>query len=545
MDLATFFKSRKKMKNKMQMVATLFIVLMFCVSFALFGSADVITFEREPEYIYGTGSGKTKPEAIEAARNDLIASALAETHAARTYLRSKPIITSEMAKFFNLPKLSPFTKKKEGGMVLVALRLKRLKWKEIIDRHEAVLRAELTAEFGNTVLNSEKTSLDRLNVAVAILARLHSEGLFSSLTTTKEGSVLFSDSIIKWFKEHLSSIQTKVNLENNFIEDHSVLQITFLSADGRPIGSLPLSAKWQAPEVETEEEISLTDSNGVASLKFPEDADLKDKYVTLVLTPAFSKKSDDKAFLKPLDTALDWEFEFRHFTDIKKFFLDEIAIPGGEFTAGAVEQDKRAEMDEESRKVTVGTFYIDRYPVTNAQYRVYLEDMKIPESEYPDFWDDPDAENENHPVVGVSYKQAQAYAEWLSELFHIKKRLPTEDEWEKAAHGGIEGIYPWGDESPTDNVRANYNGNGRYDGTSPVGSFKNGVNAFGLFDMAGNVWHWTSTPYVEESAEGTSKIIVKGGSWMDGPNELRISNRKELDPSQQYGDVGFRLVRED
>jgi formylglycine-generating enzyme required for sulfatase activity len=170
--------------------------------------------------------------------------------------------------------------------------------------------------------------------------------------------------------------------------------------------------------------------------------------------------------------------------------------------------------------------------------------MKIPKSKYPDFWDD-SAEKENHPVVGVSQKEAQAYAQWLNTLFDIKKRLPTEDEWEKAARGGMEGIYPWGDESPKDNIRANYNGNNRYDGTSPVGSFEKGDNAFGLSDMAGNVWQWTSTPSGEESANGPAKVIVKGGSWMDGPNELRVSNRKELDPAKQYGDVGFRLVRED
>jgi formylglycine-generating enzyme required for sulfatase activity len=177
-------------------------------------------------------------------------------------------------------------------------------------------------------------------------------------------------------------------------------------------------------------------------------------------------------------------------------------------------------------------------------YRVYLEDMQIPQSDYPDFWDDSATDKENHPVVGVSQKEAQSYAVWISNLLSVKKRLPTEDEWEKAARGGLKSIYPWGDESPKDNVRANYNGNGLYDGTSPVGSFENGVNAFGLFDMAGNVWQWTSTPSGEEINKGLTGIIVKGGSWMDGPNELRVSNRKELDPSQQYGDVGFRLVRE-
>jgi hypothetical protein len=533
------------MKNKTRMVSASFIVLIFSILFVLsYASVDVVTFKREPEYIYGTGSGQTKEEAKESARNDLIASALAETQVTQSHLRSKPIITSEMAESFNLPKLSPYTKEKKAGKIFVVFRLKRSQWKEILDRREAVLRSELTAEFGNTVLNSEKSNLDRLNVAVAILTRLYREGLYSSLTTTEQGSILFSDSIIKWFKEHLSSIQPKVMLDKNFINDDSVVEITFLSDDGKPISSLPLSAKWKAPEVETEEEISLTDSKGMVSLKFPNDSDLKDKYVTLVLTPAFSKKSDDTIFLKPLDTILDWEFQFRHFTeDIYKFFINEIEIPGGEFTAGAVEQDRRAEPDEESRKVEVGAFYIDKFPVTNGQYRVYLEDMKIPKSEYPDFWDD-SADKENHPVVGVSQKEARAYAQWLNTLFDIKKRLPTEDEWEKAARGGAEGIYPWGDESPIDNDRANYNGNNRYDGTSPVGSFENGVNAFGLYDMAGNVWQWTSTPSGEESGDGPAKVIVKGGSWMDGPNELRVSNRKELDPSKQYGDVGFRLVKE-
>lgn len=533
------------MKSKTRRVSASFIVLIFSILFVLsYASVDVVTFKREPEYIYGIGSGKTKEEAKESARNDLIASALAETQVTQSHLRSKPIITSEMAESFHLPKLSPYTKEKKAGKIFVVFRLKRTQWKEILDRREAVLRAELTTEFGNTVLNSETSSLDRLNVAVAILTRLYRTGLYSSLTTTKQGSILFSDSIIKWFKEHLSSIQPKVMLDKNFINDDSVLEITFLSDDGKPISSLPLSAKWKAPEVETEEEISLTDSKGVVSLKFPDDPDLKDKYVTLVLTPAFSKKSDDTLFLKSLDTTLDWEFQFRHFAvDIYKFFINEIEIPGGEFTAGAVEQDRRAEPDEESRTVEVSAFYIDKFPVTNGQYRVYLEDMKIPKSEYPDFWDD-SADKENHPVVGVSQKEAQAYAQWLNTLFDIKKRLPTEDEWEKAARGGAEGIYPWGDESPQDNVRANYNGNNRYDGTSPVGSFENGVNAFGLFDMAGNVWQWTSTPYGEESGDGPAKVIVKGGSWMDGPNELRVSNRKELDPSKQYGDVGFRLVRE-
>ncbi len=121
----------------------------------------------------------------------------------------------------------------------------------------------------------------------------------------------------------------------------------------------------------------------------------------------------------------------------------------------------------------------------------------------------------------------------------MTKRLPTEDEWERAARGGLDVIYPWGDQSPADGLRANYRGNGRFAGPSPVGSYESGVNAYGLADMAGNVWQWTATPYGDGAA-----IVVKGGSWMDGPLDLRISNRRDLDPSRGYVDVGFRLVRE-
>ena len=120
------------MKIKIQMVSALFIALIFSILFVLScASVDVVTFEREPEYIYGTGSGQTATEAKESARNDLIASALAETQATQSHLRSKPIITSEMAESFNLPKLSPFTTEKKAGKVFVVFRLKRSEWKKL------------------------------------------------------------------------------------------------------------------------------------------------------------------------------------------------------------------------------------------------------------------------------------------------------------------------------------------------------------------------------------------------------------------------------
>ncbi len=161
---------------------------------------------------------------------------------------------------------------------------------------------------------------------------------------------------------------------------------------------------------------------------------------------------------------------------------------------------------------------------------------------FPEYWDNPDYNQPDQPVVGVSFEDANRFAAWLSDRLGVDKRLPTEDEWEKAARGGQDVIYPWGDQSPADGVRANYSGNGRFGATSPVGSFEAGRNAYGLYDMAGNVWQWTSTPLV--AASGTGRRIVKGGSWMDGPTDLRVSNRRDVDPSVGYVDVGFRLVRE-
>ena len=160
----------------------------------------------------------------------------------------------------------------------------------------------------------------------------------------------------------------------------------------------------------------------------------------------------------------------------------------------------------------------------------------------PDYFDNPDYNQGKQPVVAVSYSDAEAYAAWLSEQTGSTYRLPTEEEWEKAARAGADIIYPWGDENPTDGKRANYKGNGKFTKTSPVGSFENGNNAWGLVDMSGNVAEWTSSSH---GIEGETNLrTVKGGSWMGGPTELRISNYRNINSKNGYADVGFRLVKE-
>jgi formylglycine-generating enzyme required for sulfatase activity len=242
-------------------------------------------------------------------------------------------------------------------------------------------------------------------------------------------------------------------------------------------------------------------------------------------------------------------------------------IPAGEFLMGS---DKGKADERPVHSVYLRDFYMDKYEVTNALYREFLnaniqwrKDVIAPEyhdGRYLHNWDgnDPPPDEWNHPVTYVSWHAARAYALWA------EKRLPMESEWEKAARGGLVGKkYPWGDDISHRN--ANYSGTERRDQwekTAPGGSFP--PNGYGLYDMAGNVAEWCLNSY-DRTSYGKAlhgsprpamlpsqliRVAVRGGSWQGSPiyaagappSSLRVAHRECCLPKSCLGNVGFRCV---
>lgn len=218
---------------------------------------------------------------------------------------------------------------------------------------------------------------------------------------------------------------------------------------------------------------------------------------------------------------------------------DMVLIPAGTFQMGS--NDPEAFIDEQPvRTVNVAAFRIDKYEVTNAQYKRFVDvnpewqkiriRARYHDGNYLKHWNGNNypSGKANHPVVYVSWYAARAYAIWAG------KRLPTEAEWEKAARGGLIGKkYPHGDSIDADT--ANY-GNG-VGGTVSVGRYR--ANGYGLSDMAGNVWEWCSDVYgnIENSR------VVRGGSWSSHALDVRVSFRGADIPTATSNDVGFRCVK--
>jgi formylglycine-generating enzyme len=215
--------------------------------------------------------------------------------------------------------------------------------------------------------------------------------------------------------------------------------------------------------------------------------------------------------------------------------------------------------------VTIDDFYIDSYPVTNAEFKKFVDSNsewqpdRIPRTlhngNYLKHWQEENAltTKPDHPVVNVSWYAAVAYCRWVG------KRLTTESEWEYAARGGLHSLFPWGDQS-ADASRANFSASG-IGTTTPVGRYP--ANRYGLFDMAGNVWQFVADewkPYSSKSLknpvagkdlflDGTAFLqvktrrVIRGGSFGGEPVNLWVEYRDSHPPDGAREFVGFRCAK--
>ncbi len=255
---------------------------------------------------------------------------------------------------------------------------------------------------------------------------------------------------------------------------------------------------------------------------------------------------------------------------------ETVSIPAGPFIEGSgrAERETAYRLDEAAyghsvtrkqrwyedepprREAETGAYAITRTPITNRQYRAFVQATGHPAPDVdPATWrgyglihpfertrrhawldGEPPVGRLDHPVVLVSHADARAYARWLGAETGRTWRLPSGREWEKAARGTDGRLFPWG--RAWDPERLNSHDAGPFD-TLPVGSFPAGASPFGLLDAAGQVFEWTGDP------AGEGRFLVRGGSWDDsGCGVCRPASRHGRPQDIKHILIGFRLLRE-
>ena len=211
--------------------------------------------------------------------------------------------------------------------------------------------------------------------------------------------------------------------------------------------------------------------------------------------------------------------------------IEFVRVPAGPFLYG-----------DDKKPLELPEFWIGRYPVTNIQYKRFLDanpaySVPFYDADWakPYNWDKKTraypADKADHPVVIVSWNDAKAFCDWAG------LRLPTEQEWEKAARGDKDGrIYPWGDDWVDGRCNTSEAG---VDGTTRVGQYSpQSDSPYGCADMAGNVWEWTASWYSEKQ----SGRVLRGGSWLVNQRDARVSIRDYLTPDFAFFNIGFRAA---
>jgi formylglycine-generating enzyme required for sulfatase activity len=231
----------------------------------------------------------------------------------------------------------------------------------------------------------------------------------------------------------------------------------------------------------------------------------------------------------------------------------QVYVPAGAFKMGtSTAGDWTGEDEFPLHQVSLPSYWIDQFEVTNAQYRqcVQAGDCTPPHllssQTRPVYFED--AEFTAYPVVQVDWAQADAYCRWAG------RRLPGEAEWEKAARGSSEQLYPWEGDA-VGNHFANFD---IYDDwpnadTTPVGKYPPGASRFGALDLAGNVYEWVADWYAADyyaqspaqnpiGPQSGTQRVVRGGAWSSDKVFLRTASRLSFYPDLSAYDIGFRCA---
>ncbi|MCI6798432.1 MAG: formylglycine-generating enzyme family protein [Spirochaetia bacterium] len=530
-------------KQRKQFSMLFIFAFVFSIGGLVFAKPKSDLVKQEPGFYYGFGQGSTKEEAEFAAKKDLIENSLTSTLRITSPAASQIIITDEAVKERS-EKYQTAYQSKNG--LSVAYKIKAENWDKEEKVYAETLRKTLADEYQK--LAAKGSAAARLASAEKIMQALSERGETELLTLQDKGTELYARKVESICASVVNDIVLSISVSDGIISPSTSITVKAADKNGKAVADLPLKIVWEDSYMPVSSEagelaevcaILKTDKSGNATAEYPVAEEYLNKIICLTVSTALSTSDYATKAMRKIDASSSVDAHYFCVDDVKEAFKT-VAVAGGEFEAGAVKQDKRATQREASRKVEVKPFEMSVTPVTNLQYAAYLY-LTRSES-YPEYFDNTDYNNVNQPVIAVSVADAEGYAKWLSEQTGNVYRLPTDDEWECAARAGQEVIYPWGDDDPSKAKIANYKGNGKVKGPSKVGEFADSTNSIGLVDMAGNVWEWTSSARGIESE--TDLRTVKGGSWMDGPLDLRISNFKNIDSTNGYPDVGFRLVKE-
>jgi formylglycine-generating enzyme required for sulfatase activity len=254
----------------------------------------------------------------------------------------------------------------------------------------------------------------------------------------------------------------------------------------------------------------------------------------------------------------------RHPIFVSEFSIGKHPVTNAEFRLFWVQKgyETEAYWNEDGWKWRIGTWDTDLSWLPDdkdlqRRYREWLEERPVQRRSQPFFWEDPHWNAPNLPVVGVSWFEAEAYTNWLKVITGKPYRLPTEAEWEKAARGPQNSLWPWGnawDGALCNN--ADKDTKEKLGRTSPVGMYPNGASPCGAQDMTGNVWEWCYDWYAEDTyknrsgqdvknptgPESGAARVVRGGSWGYYRYDARCAVRSGLEPVLFSYFLGFRLV---